>query len=412
MQCMLYIDPSPLWCGGGWTGEPTPYPPIPLAWVRCMWHEDSKTSTPLGDLVPLPHVQQYAVGELNFYERRVLSGAAVDARVLARLGTAMPCHCGEVVPSREHLTFSCISFPWSLPLRTLEERRLLVALVPQAPCNIFAAAHADAGLVESISKSASSIPILAIDGSCLQGPPGRESWQRASWGIACTDGSTFCGAVSGVEQTSHAGERTALLHACLASKIANRPILILCDNEAVYLRFSRGISSERWAGDMYPFWHFLRSLLVPGTSIVWVPSHGKRELWQPPLGLTAAACRELNARADEAAGSVTGLLKESFEETLAKHSEAVAWSSHAFHCQVANTQRFWNALLDLGEWSPCGALKGVLTTSLCEEQVDVLHQQQQQQPPHTIGGGAVITDHGIIYICVCVCLYVCMYVYM
>ena len=53
--------------------------------------------------------------------------------------------------------------------------------------------------------------------------------------------------------------------------------------------------------------------------------------------------------ADEAAGSVTGLLKESFEETLATHSEAVAWSSHAFHCQVANTQRFWNALLDLGE---------------------------------------------------------------
>ena len=66
----------------------------------------------------------------------------------------------------------------------------------------------------------------------------------------------------------------------------------------------------------------------------------------------AAACRELNAWADEAALSVTGHFKDAFDAALAKHSEAVAWSIHAFHCQVAKTKRSWNALLDLRAWCP------------------------------------------------------------
>ena len=334
-------------CPVGWCSSKHFVKIAKQAWLRNLWNEDSKTSVQLGDFTPLLHFRQHAVGELDTYERRVVTGAAVDARLLGRLGPPLPCHCGEEVPSREHLTFYCPSHRWSLPLRTLDERRLLVALVPQAPFNLFASACADAGLVDCIYNSSSPIPVLAIDGSCLQAPPGRDFWQRASWGIASSDGATFCGLVLGVEQTPHAGERTALLHACLAAKAANKPILILCDNEAVYLRFSRGIASDYWAGDLSPFWHLIRNLVVPGSSIFWVPSHGKRASWQPPPGLSAAACRELNARADEAAVSVTGHFKDAFDATLAKHSEAVAWSIHAFHCQVANTKRFWNALLDL-----------------------------------------------------------------
>ena len=36
---------------------------------------------------------------------------------------------------------------------------------------------------------------------------------------------------------------------------------------------------------------------------IWVPSHGKRPLWEAPCGLDSAACRALNAKADAAANA-------------------------------------------------------------------------------------------------------------
>lgn len=65
----------------------------------------------------------------------------------------------------------------------------------------------------------------------------------------------------------------------------------------------------------------LQSALVPG-SVFWAPSHRKRVNLRPP-GMSAAASFELNARAHEAARSVTGHCKDAFDATLAKHSEAV-----------------------------------------------------------------------------------------
>ena len=316
-----------------------------------MWKLDTKTTEPLSGQFPLFHIQQHGVGELSYYEKRVLIGAAIDARVLERLGSTMACHCGETTPSREHVTFHCDVAAWSLPLRSSDERRLLVALVPQAEQVGFSQPEPNMKLVEFLKCHPSNHPLLAIDGSCLLTPAGQEDWQRASWGIAAADGPDFQGPVIGVEQTPHAGERCALLHVCLASHLANKPVQILCDNRAVFLRFQRGLEFDRWAGDLHCFWHYIRSLVSAGSSIVWIPSHGKNVTWTPPPGLSATLCRELNARADRAANSAATNWKAEFAKMQELHAEAVAWSTrestHAFHLQVNNTMRFWRAMLDM-----------------------------------------------------------------
>ena len=106
---------------------------------------------------------------------------------------------------------------------------------------------------------------------------------------------------------------------------------------------------------------------------------GNGQVGKPPPGLSAAACRELNARADEAAVSVTGHFKDAFDATLAKHSEAVAWSIHAFHCQVANTKRFWKRSVGFeGLISRLWDLWRLNYFTSVRSRLDVRYQQQQQ----------------------------------
>ena len=100
------------------------------AWLRHMWKKDTKTEGALPlDKVPHLHFQQHVVSELDFYGRRVLTGAAVDGRVVQRIGHPMQCECGEEMPTREHFTFFCKANPWHLCRKTGVERRLLLAMV-------------------------------------------------------------------------------------------------------------------------------------------------------------------------------------------------------------------------------------------------------------------------------------------
>lgn len=104
------------------------------AWLRQMWKKDTKTEGALPlDKVPHLHFQQHVVSELDFYGRRVLTGAAVDGRVVQRIGHPMQCECGEEMPTREHFTFFCKANPWHLCRKTGVERRLLLALVDVPP---------------------------------------------------------------------------------------------------------------------------------------------------------------------------------------------------------------------------------------------------------------------------------------
>lgn len=82
------------------------------AWLRQMWKKDTKTEGALPlDKVAHLHFQQHVVSELDFYGRRVLTGAAVDGRVVQRIGHPMQCECGEEMPTREHFTFFCKANP-------------------------------------------------------------------------------------------------------------------------------------------------------------------------------------------------------------------------------------------------------------------------------------------------------------
>ena len=164
------------------------------------------------------------------------------------------------------------------------------------------------------------------------------------------DGPVFPGAVVGVERTPRAGERFALLHVCLASNPADKPAQTLCDYRAVSLRFEY----YRWAGDLDCFWYCIRSLVVAGSSIVWVPSRGRNVAWTPPSGLSAPMCRELDARADGAANSAAKRWKAEFAKMQKLHTEAVAWSTHAFHLQLNRTMRFWRAMLEWRVKLHCG----------------------------------------------------------
>ena len=145
-------------CPTGWCSLKTLKRLAKSAWMRTMWKLDTKTTEPLSGQFPLFHIQQHGVGELSYYEKRVLIGAAIDARVLERLGSTMACHCGETTPSREHVTFHCDVAAWSLPLRSSDERRLLVALVPQAEQVGFSQPEPNMKLVEFLKCHPSNHP--------------------------------------------------------------------------------------------------------------------------------------------------------------------------------------------------------------------------------------------------------------
>ena len=104
--------------------------------------------------------------------------------------------------------------PRIIPVQTLEPDKELVQFLRQS----------DLGM----------LPVLGLDGSCVIAC-GNELWQGASWAVVAHDGPTTKGIVPGFEQTPAAGERCALLLACLASNAANRPVRLLIDNQAVVL---------------------------------------------------------------------------------------------------------------------------------------------------------------------------------
>ena len=331
----------------GWMSSAALKKAAVAAWIRQMWEQDTKTEGALPPhKIPVLQFQQHVATELNFYGRRVLTGAAVDGRVVQRIGHPMQCECGEEMPTREHFTFFCSANPWHLCLKTGVERRLLLSLIDAPPVIPFEDMVADPQLVAFLQQfDHSQLPTLGSDGSCIIAT-GSEQWQRASWAVAAHLGPAVNGLVPGFEQTPAAGERFALLQALLAASAANRPVKLLSDNQAVCLRLERGLNYGNWSGDLPCFWHLVSTLVIAGTSCVWIPSHGKQPLWRPPAGwLDVQLCRQLNARADAAASDISAQFRPGIEAYLVQQAEARRWSSGAFQAQLGRSQRFWQVLL-------------------------------------------------------------------
>ena len=265
---------------------------------------------------------------MDYYSRRVLTGAAVDGRVTERFGSALSCECGLRSPDREHLTFHCQAQPWDGEFRSATERRLLVPLVDAPPVLPFSNMAADPALVTFIQQfDPLQRPTLGLDGSCIIATS-CDRWQRASWAVSTLSGTTVQGAVTGFEQTPAAGERAALLQACLASSAANRPVMLLIDNQALVRRLQRGISTGRWEGDLPLFWQRISGLLIQGTVCTWIPSHNKVPDWTPPDGwIDVHLCRVLNATADAQAGEVLRDSRSVIAAAVQRHQRAVAWAA-------------------------------------------------------------------------------------
>ena len=289
------------------------------------------------------------VWRLNYFTsvRSRLTGAAVDGRVTERFGSALSCECGLRSPDREHLTFHCQAQPWDGEFRSATERRLLVPLVDAPPVLPFSNMVADPALVTFIQQfDPLQRPTLGLDGSCIIATS-CDRWQRASWAVSTLSGTTVQGAVTGFEQTPAAGERAALLQACLASSAANRPVMLLIDNQALVRRLQRGISTGRWEGDLPLFWQRISGLLIQGTVCIWIPSHNKVPDWTPPDGwIDVHLCRVLNATADAQAGEVLRDSRSMIAAAVQRHQRAVAWAAAVWRLQRLRTLPFWQVVLD------------------------------------------------------------------
>ena len=103
----------------------------------------------------------------------------------------------------------------------------------------------------------------------------------------------------------------------------------------------------QWGGDLFPYWHYIRMLLVDGSSCAWIPSHDKVPRWRPPEGwLDVLRCRMLNANADASAADLTGQFRQVIATCLSQHREAVVWAGEAWKAQLKGSLPYWQVLLE------------------------------------------------------------------
>ena len=350
------VQPAGLWevphtCRPGWASLTVLRTMAREAFLRYLWQDDTKTQTPLSSaLVPYLGFHKAIVDEVTYYGARVLCGAAVDGRVLARLGGTAECECHELVATREHLTFFCNRHPWRSDLRSATERRLLVPLVKAPTLRHYEPMVADPTLVQFLRDfPAAKTPILAVDGSGAYG--------HASWAVVAHEGPTVAGHVTGLDQTPHAGERSALLQLCLASFQAGRAVRFLQDNTAVLDRLTRGLQHGNWSGDLQPFWTCIADHWLVGNTYTWVPSHGTRPDWRPPKDWPSPdLCRALNHTADRAAGALTLCHRADHMDMCGEHLQAHRWASTAFAAQLEATMPYFDSFCELqrsdcAEWA-------------------------------------------------------------
>ena len=318
---------------------------------RVLWNTDTKVNSLLeAHQEPYLGFQSAATKEgiVDAYKLRVFMGAATDGRTLQRLGSAKQCPCGNECPDRTHLTFDCIAVPpeHQVVRRSDTECRMLIPLVslpPVPPCDsLLPCQSLVSKLRQSFYLTARPV-ILALDGSCLISSfRNFASWQKASWGIVTQQLDKFQGFVMGLEQTPAHAERSALLHALLASSTARVPVRLLIDNLAVVKRLRRGLGLKTWLGDSLAFWHFIAGLCETGVEVEWIPSHDKLVSWEPSnnWGVDAATCRKLNAAADRAAAELTEQAFQNFARREEETARAHRWAEHAVVSQIHATVHF------------------------------------------------------------------------
>ena len=224
-------------------------------------------------------------------------------------GTIIRCICQGLAPSKPRLTWVCpFTAVCQQGLAQPGDRaaeRLFAAPISEWPRAPPAISYQE--LVSDIAEHCSrllsqgGVVQVATDGSAFEGIGGYAVVTSAPDGLFATGDDSE-------DQSAYRQEALACLALVrgllqLAGKCSGK-VQILCDCEAVR------------AGVKCPEASALPALMSEIScaaaaleaselriDFIWVPSHGKRPLWEAPCGLDSAACRALNANADAAANA-------------------------------------------------------------------------------------------------------------
>ena len=280
-------------------------------WTRWMFGQDNRFKHPCTkaaimekELVLDAHVKWLHSKE-NSVKRTVGLLAGEDHRNYP----GYSCMCGAGQPTRQHWMWECSSTRAAgvaVPA-TIGEKVSGVAFAPALERHL--ERDSDAGLKGEFQTYGRSVPrrikvLCATDGS--------RKGECAGWGLSIAGrDSTPCfstgGVVAGSDQTSWAAEMEALRKALVLVKEFCIALHVIIDNKVVQEGLGRILHNTM----KLPRYGFQRWMdiahLLQGTSEVtcsWIPSHGKRERWQPDVDSfgDAKKWRELNRIADEAAG--------------------------------------------------------------------------------------------------------------
>ena len=252
------------------------------SWARLAWAADAETTQALAahEHVALSFHHRTVLMPATGTMRRALHAAAHDTRTLQRMELPFAaCTCGDPLPTRTHVTFDCPDDVFPGQRRSTAEHRLLVPVVSglSSPTWHLPEVSEDLLLGLSQAQTVGHAFLVATDGSALQAPAVRDlMWfQHAGWGIATSEVSGFFGVVPGLGRSSAAAERYALLVLANAAHILGVPVCVLTDNSALV----DGFNTSGPHVDFGAFWAMIHALLLDGSSVHWVPAHGRHEEW-------------------------------------------------------------------------------------------------------------------------------------
>jgi ribonuclease HI len=308
-------------------------------WRRAQWRNDNRGTTEEEErtMRPLTDIHEDWMSSGSRKRKRVASGAAMDERALPFLkktgkrngvsaDTSTVCMCGAGPPRRRHWMWACpcvghSNVPPAAEPRSEIENGLGVPLVPIAEPHSSRNLDVDNVIVDAITREGrrSNLPVLlASDGGIIE--PTRARLRIGGFGIAVASSSGDAQGIEtnyvvqrrglgGLDQTSYAAELQGAIVALKCAAAARTKVKLIIDNMSV----QRGVQARilghrprvRYCGALWRSVEKCIDDLVPGCSCDWVPAHGRHLTWTPPAGESAAAWREVNDFADDAASCVS-----------------------------------------------------------------------------------------------------------
>jgi len=253
--------------------------------------------------------------------RFVAVGAAPDYRNCTDSVNTI-CTCGQLNPTRRHWTWHCSSNPApSAPVDGVQEA-LGITFARRAAKHIELCTQANSEIVQALRNADPGVVHLGTDGSSL-------NQSAAGWAVALKTSALdrytrISSKVAGADQTSYMAEVHAALEVLRANMQVKRRLHMLIDNLAVVNGIKECMQTQQLQKDFWlpkwaaGTWMEIRQALQnqPMPDVEWIPSHGKLGTWSTTnTDITSAQCRELNAAADESAGTESERQQKRYERS-------------------------------------------------------------------------------------------------